>query len=191
MKRPQRYLFIIMTVLVAVYLLLTRLPPAAALALLGVLVLYASIAVVWGRDLLLARRNAKRREWAKALERFERFEKKLLRSRFHRLAIVLYPNIYSLDGVAVTRNGIGQVLLNAGDLDRAVQWLRSALQRDPYYPLPYVNLALVAARRRDDAGARRDMTRAVQLGFDPRAAQRILHRALAAAEAGIDDRDRR
>src|SRR5690606_2854472 len=30
MKRPQRYLFIIMTVLVAVYLLLTRLPPAAA-----------------------------------------------------------------------------------------------------------------------------------------------------------------
>lgn len=191
MKRPQRYLFIIMTALVAVYLLLTRLPPTAAMGLLVVLALYVLVLVVWGRDLLFARRNAKRREWAKALQRFERFEKKLVRARWHRLAVVLYPSIYSMDGVAITRNHIAQVLINVGDLDRAVQWLRSALQRDPLYAVPYVNLSLVAARRRDEANARREMTRAVQLGFDPAAAQRILHRALAAAEAGIEDRDRR
>ncbi len=191
MKRPQRYLFIIMTVLLAVYLLLTRLPPTAAMALLCVLVLYVLVLFLWGRDLFFARRHAKRREWDKALLRFERFEKKLLRASWQRLAVVLYPSIYSLDGVAITRNSIAQVLLNAGELDRAVQWLRSALQRDPLYPVPYVNLALIAARRLDDVGAKREMTRAVQLGFDPSAAQRILHRALAAAEKGIEDRDRR
>jgi tetratricopeptide (TPR) repeat protein len=190
MKRPQRYLFIIMTVLVAVYLLLTRLPPAAALALLVLLVLYVLVLVVWGRDLFFARRHAKRREWAKAQERFERFEKKLLRARWHRLAVVLYPSIYSLDGVAIARNNIAQVLINADDLDRAVQWLRSALQRDPFYPVPYVNLSLIAARRLDEAAARREMTRAVQLGFDPAAARRILHRALTDAESRADDRKR-
>lgn len=188
MKRPQRYLFIIMTVLVAVYLLLTRLPAAAALALLGLLLLYVLVLIVWGRDLFLARRYAKRREWAKALERYERFEKKLLRVRWSRIAVILYPSIYSVDGVAITRNNIAQVLINSGDLDRAVQWLRSALQHDPLYPVPYVNLALIAARRRDETGARRDMTRAVQLGFDPTAAQRILHRALNEADARQDDR---
>lgn len=183
MKRPQRYLFIIMTVLVAVYLLLTRLPPTAALALLGLLVLYVLVLIVWGRDLFFARRYAKRREWAKAQERYERFEKKLLRARWHRLTVVLYPSIYSMDGVAIARNNVAQVLINAGDLDRAVQWLRSALQRDPLYPVPYVNLSLIAAKRRDEAGARRDMTRAVQLGFNPAVAQRLLHRALMDAES--------
>lgn len=178
MKRPQRYLFIIMTVLVAVYLLLTRLPPAAALALLGVLALYVLAVAIWGRDLFFARRAAKRRDWEKAQARYEKLEKKLQRARWHRLTVVLYPSIYSFDGVAIMRNNIAQMLMNVGDLDRAVQWLRSALQRDPLYPVPYVNLALVAAKRRDEAGARREMTRAVQLGFDPRAAQRILHRAL-------------
>lgn len=188
MKRPQRYLFIIMTVLVAVYLLLTRLPPAAALGLLIILILYVLVLVIWGRDHLFARRHAKRSEWAKAQERFERFEKKLLRVRWHRLTLVLYPSIYSMDGVAIARNNIAQVLINAGDLDRAVQWLRSALQRDPLYPVPYVNLSLIAAKRRDEAGARRDMTRAVQLGFDPAAAQRLLHRALTEAEKRAGDR---
>lgn len=183
MKRPQRYLFIIMTVLAAVYLILIRLPPIVALVLLGLIVLYVLVLLVWGRDLLIARRCVKRCEWAKAQERYQRFERKLLGLRWHRLTVALYPNIYSLDGVAITRNNIAQIAVQTGDLDRAVQWLRAALQRDPMYPVPYVNLALIAAKRRDASTARREMTRAVQLGFDPAAAQRILARALNEAES--------
>ena len=52
MKRPQRNLTIIMSVLVGVYLLLTRLPPLAALALLGLLLLFLLGAAFFGRDLL-------------------------------------------------------------------------------------------------------------------------------------------
>jgi tetratricopeptide (TPR) repeat protein len=178
MKRPQRHLTIIMTVLLAVYLLLTRLPPAAGLALLGALVVYVLGVAIWGRDLLLGRRHSKKKNYAQAVERYERFEKKLVSSGWPRLAVVLYPNIYSFDGIAVTRNYIGQDLLKAKHLDRAVVWLRAALQHDPFYPVPYVNLALIAAARRDPNTAKREMTKAVQLGFDPTSAQRLLQKAL-------------
>lgn len=170
-----------MTVMVAVYLLLTRLPGEAGLALLAALALFGLVLSIWGRDFFIARHHAKRRRWTQAVERYERFEKKLLRARWPKLTVVLYLGIYSLDGVAISRNNIGQILLNAGDLDGAVRWLRAALQRDPLYAVPYVNLAVIAAMRRDEATARREMTRALQLGFSPNSAQRILRRALDAA----------
>jgi len=178
MKRPQRHLTIIMTVLLAMYLLLTRLPPAAALALLGALVLYVLATAVWGRDMLIARRHSKKKNYARAVERYERFEKKLISLGWPRVAFVLYPNIYSFDGIAVARNYIGQDLLKAKDLDRAVVWLRAALQHDPFYPVPYVSLAVIAATRGDASTAKREMTKAVQLGFDTTSAQRILQKAL-------------
>ena len=186
MKRPQRYFFIIMTVMVGVYLLLTRLPPLAAMVLLSVLVIFGLVLVVWGRDLLIARRHSKRRQWSQAIARYERFEKKLLATRWSRLTVALYPSIYSLDGVAIARNNIAQNFIGAEDLDQAVKWLRAALQRDPLYPVPYVNLSIIAAMRHDETLAKRDMTKAVQLGYNPTAAARILRRAIAAAakEAG-------
>jgi predicted Zn-dependent protease len=182
-KRPQRYMFIIMTVMVAVYLLLTRLPGNAALALLAGIALLAIVTAIWGYDWFIARRHASRRRWPQAIERYERFEKKLRNGLFARLSILLYLGIYSVDGIAVTRNAIGQVMLGAGDLDGAVRRLRAALQQDPLYPVPYVNLAVIAAKRNDEAAARREMTRALQLGFNPNTAQRILRRALAEAQA--------
>lgn len=178
MKRPQRNLTIIMTVLVGVYLLLTRLPPLAALALLGVLVLFLLGAAFFGRDLLIARWHSRRRRFDKALQRYERFEKALKRTNWNAWAIVLFPNIYSFDGIAVARNHVAQELIKMKDLDRAVVWLRAALQHDPLYPVPYVNFAVIAAMRDDANGAKREMTKAVQLGFNPISAQRILQRAL-------------
>ena len=61
---------------------------------------------------------------------------------------------------------------------------RSAAAR-PEYAVPYVNLAVVAATRRDEAGARREMSKAVQLGYSPAGAQRILRRALDRANEKI------
>lgn len=179
MKRPQRNLTIIMSVLVGVYLLLTRLPLLAAAALLGVLLLFLLGAAVFGRDLLIARWHSRRRRFDKALQRYERFEKALKRARWNAWAIVLFPNIYSFDGIAVARNHVAQEFIKMKDVDRAVVWLRAALQHDPLYPVPYVNLAVIAAMREDALNAKREMTKAVQLGFNPISADRILRRALA------------
>ena len=54
MKRPQRYLFTIMTVLVAVYLLLTRLPGIAGIVLWAALLLYERQAY-FGRRVTITR----------------------------------------------------------------------------------------------------------------------------------------
>jgi tetratricopeptide (TPR) repeat protein len=188
MKRPQRYLFIIMTVMVAGYLLLTRLPGEASLSLLGILIIFFIVVAILARDWFIARRHAKRNQWAQAITHYQRLEKKLLTARWHRLTVALFPSIYSLDSVAIVRNTIAQCFLQAEDLEQAVSWLRSALQRDPLYAVPYVNLALIAAIRKDETNARREMTRAVQLGFNPLTAQRILHRALTRAMSDDDGR---
>jgi tetratricopeptide (TPR) repeat protein len=181
MKRTQRNLFIIMAAMVAFYSIVTRLPWQAALAVAGAALVAFVALVVWGRDFFVAKRLARRREWVRAVERYQRFEQKLLKAHWRHATVVLYLSIYTFDGAAIVRNDIAQAYIDAGDLDRAVTWLRSALQRDPQYPVPYVNLSVVAAMRRDEATARREMSKAVALGYSPVGARRILRRALAKA----------
>jgi tetratricopeptide (TPR) repeat protein len=183
MKRTQRYLFSIMSALVLVWLLLTRLPPRAALWLLATLLGIALVLAVWGRSLLVGRFYFGRRNWRRAFEHYQRFERRLLASSVSGLAMPLYLGIYSLDGVAITRNQMAQSLLNVGDADGAEYWLRAALRRDPFYAVPYVYLGVLAALRKDIATAKREMGRAVELGYSAQAAQVQLSRALARAEA--------
>lgn len=175
-KRPQRNLFIIMSVMVMAYLLAIRLP-AQITVYLGAAVLAASaVLMIWGRDFLMARYRARQRRHREALERYQRFETKLLAVPWSKLAVVLYLSLYSFDGVAICRNHIAQSLIHMEDLDGAEQWSRRALQRDPLYALPYLNLGVVAAMRGDKERAAREFGRAVQLGFDLQGAQRLFRR---------------
>jgi hypothetical protein len=59
------------------------------------------------------------------------------------------------------------------------------LQRDPLYPLPYLNLGVIAAMRDQPELAEREMRKAVQLGYSPTGAQKLLRSVLAAANTGI------
>src|SRR5689334_9633208 len=103
MKRTQRHLFLIMSALVLVWLLLTRLPPRAALWLLATLLGIALVVAVWGRALLIGRYYSARRDWRRAFEHYQRFERKLLASSSSGFAMPLYVGIYSFDGVAIAR----------------------------------------------------------------------------------------
>ena len=179
LKRPQRNLFIIMAAMIAFYAIMTRLPWQVTVGVGAAMIVALLVLAILARDYFAARRHVRRREWLKAAERLQRFEAKLLAAHWERPAVVLYLSIYSFDGVAIARNHIGEALLNAEQLDEAVQWLRAALLRDPHFALPYVNLALIAALRKDAVNTRREMSRAVQLGFSPVQAQRILTRILA------------
>ncbi len=184
-KRPQRNLFIIMSVMMALYLIVTRLPFAIVVWMLGGCLLGVVALCIWGRDVFIGRHHTRRRKWEQAAERYRTFEAKLLTARWHRLAIVLYLSIYTFDGVAIARNNVAQSLINLGDLDGAEQWLRRAIQRDPLYALPYLNLGVVAAERGDTNRAAREIGKAVQLGFNPQDAQRLLRRLLAKHNASI------
>ena len=187
MKRTQRNLFIIMAAMVAFYSIVTRLPWQAALAVAGAALAGFIALAVWGRDYFVARRHARKRQWPLAIERYQRFEQKALKAAWRRFAIVLALSVYSFDVPAIARNEIGQAYINANDLEQAATWLRSALRRDPQYAVPCVNLGVIAALRRDAAGARREMSKAVQLGYNVQAAQRLLRRALESASSrGVD-----
>jgi tetratricopeptide (TPR) repeat protein len=181
MKRPQRNLLIILSALAVLWLVLLRLPPLMSLWLAVAAFVFGFGLLVYARDFLMGRYRTGKREWRKALESYSSFEKKLLASRLSVVLVPIYLSIYSFDGVAIARNNIAQSLMNLNELDEAVRWLRTALQHDPLYCIPYTNLGTIAALRGDTAAAQLEFRRAVDLGFSPRGAQELLRRALAKA----------
>ncbi len=166
----------------AVIWLLLRLVPANVALWLGLAIVVIALAlVIWGRHFMIGRYRAQRREWARAIESYQRFEKMMLTTRHGGLLLPLFLGIYTLDGIALTRNNIAQALMNLDQLDAAEGWLRSALLRDPLYPTPYINLGTIAVLRGQEAHGRRQFQKAVGLGYSVRAAQLQLARALARA----------
>jgi tetratricopeptide (TPR) repeat protein len=184
MRRTQRNLTIIVLTIALTYLVLIRLPWAYGLAAMTMLILAAVALAILGRDFLIGRYCMRRRQWQKALTRLQGFEKLLLRHPWSRFLTPLYASMYSFDGVAVARNNIAVAHMNLGELDEAERILRLALQRDPLYALPYLNLGMIAAMRKQEDVAEGEIRKAVRLGYSPSGAQQILRRALAAANAG-------
>ena len=189
MKRTQRNFFIIMTVMVVFYLLLTRLPPPVAFGILGASIVVALVLLLWSLDYFIGRRHEKRRRWRKAIARYEKFEMKLVKGRWRQATVLLYFGIYTFDALAIVRNRLAECWIGLDDFDAAGRWLQAALERDLDNPAPYVNLAVIAAIRRDRAVAYRQMSRAVHLGFSPQTALQILHRANARAQANRGNPD--
>jgi tetratricopeptide (TPR) repeat protein len=184
MKRTQRNLLVILSIIAASWILLRQLPLITALWTLGAVVLIGVILIVLARDFFIGRYRARKRDWHKALERYQRFERKLLTRRWTTLLAPLYFGIYTFDGVALVRNNIGQSLMNLDKLDEAEHWLRSALQRDPLYAIPYINLGIIAGMRGSEAVAKREIRRAVELGYSPVGAQQVMRKILARGSEG-------
>jgi len=185
MKRPQRNLLIILSACAVLWLMLMRLPAFMSIWVSVALFVFVIGLVSWARDFMIGRYRSSRRQWRRAAESYEKFEQKLLNARWSAALIPIYLSMYTFDGVAVTRNNIAQSLMNLKEFDTAVRWLRSALQRDPLYPIPYVNLGTIAALRGDRETARLEFRRAVELGFSPTGAQELLRRAIAKANQTI------
>lgn len=179
MKRTQRNLLMILSSAAVVWILLQQLHGRMAQWTLGSMVLLSLLLMVSGRDFLIGRYHSGRRQWREAITSYGRFEKRLLRNRWSQLLAPIYIGIYSFDGVAIARNNIAQALMNLDELDEAGRWLYSALQRDPLYATPYINLGIIAAMRKDGAKAQRELQRAVDLGYSPRGAQQVLRAVLA------------
>jgi tetratricopeptide (TPR) repeat protein len=183
MKRTQRNLFIIMSVMMVLYLLIVRLPPPIALGVATAILCVGLLLAATAYDYFIARNHVKRGRWRLAVERFEIFEKKLLAASWRRATVLVYLSIYTFDAVAIMRNEIAQSLMNLDEFDAAERWLKGALERDLQYSPAYVNLGAIAAIRRDAVTARKQISRAVHLGYSPEGAQQVLRRALARGNA--------
>jgi tetratricopeptide (TPR) repeat protein len=185
MKRTQRNLALILTAIAILWLVLRQFPLLTAMWVCGGLLALGVLVALLGIGFVIGRYRMRKKQWDRALERFRAFEQRLLLRRWTVILRPLFVGIYTFDGVALARNDIATCLMHLGKGDEAVQWLRAALQRDPLYAIPYINLAMVAAARDDETSMRRDLRRAVDLGYSPAGAQQILTRLLARSGSSL------
>ena len=182
LKRPQRNLLMILSSIAVIWLLLRLMPWKVAVgvgaAMFGIALILMAIA--W--RFLMGRYRLSKRDWPKAIEHYQRFEKMLLTRRIGAFVSPLFLGVYTHDAVAVTRNHIAHAFIQQRKLDEAEGWLRSSLQRDPLYPVPYIYLGTVAALRGQLNQARQHFRKAVDLGYNPARAQETLARLLASNE---------
>lgn len=117
------------------------------------------------REFFVGRRHLKKKRWVDAIVSFQAFEKELTASPWKRTFSFLASGLYTQDAIALARNNIGVVHLENAKLDLAEAAFRSALERDAQYAVPHVNLAVVAARKKDPATMEAELAEATRLGL--------------------------
>jgi Tfp pilus assembly protein PilF len=100
----------------------------------------------------------------------------------------LWLGLYTSDPVALALNNIGACQIGLHELDQALETLGRALQRDPKYAVPHVNLALICRLRNDTARADVHAQTAMRLGYSEAALDQLLRRAIAAHNEALGRR---
>jgi tetratricopeptide (TPR) repeat protein len=179
MTRPRRNLVLILVFVVAALFLAPRLPDEAlwvSAAVGGVLI---AVCVFAGRHLFRGRSLMKQGKWDDAALELAAFEHEQAQGGWRRALAFLFVGTFSSNGLAVARATLGAARLEQGKLDEAEGHLRRALEVDPGYAVPHANLALLAAKRGDDAAAETHRAHAHRLGFRRKAFDAALKEALA------------
>lgn len=185
MKRPNRVLLVTAVSFITFLCVIQGIRRDVAAIVVAMLVVFVALLVTWGRDFYRGRSFLRRRQWARALRHFERYERKLSAARFHRLLNALHLSIYTRDGVALALNNIAVCRMNLREMPAATQALKLALARDPRYAVPHANLAVIAALAGDEATALEELAEAARLGYAEQGAQLLVRRALASANATL------
>jgi Flp pilus assembly protein TadD len=86
-------------------------------------------------------------------------------------------SVYGFNAEAMTRNNLGGCALGFGELGRAENQFRAAIQLDPENPLPHYNLAIVAELGGDRDGATEFLTAAQRLGYNQTGIDQLIHAA--------------
>jgi Flp pilus assembly protein TadD len=160
MTRPNRNRLLV----VALCLVCLAAGNLVGVPLAGVLFVAALTSYIASRELFAARRALRQKRWVDALMGLQRFEAQLT-SPARRALSWLAVSLYTFDARAIARNLTGVVHLENGNLDLAQAAFQSALQLDALYAVPYLNLAVIAARRKDTAAMESHLAQAARLGL--------------------------
>lgn len=187
MKRPTRVLLVATVSFITFLCVLQGLRREVAVIVVIVLLVIVALVIAWGHDFYRGRSFLRRRQWARGLRHFERYERQLSSSRFPRLMNSLHLSMYTSDGLALALNNIAVCRMNLKETAAATQALKLALARDARYAVPHVNLAVIAAMAGDEATAHEELAEAARLGYAEKGAQLVVRRALAAANARLGE----
>ena len=149
-------------VIVCVYL---DLGAAGTLAAVLLLLVPGRIGAYYLRDLFLSRRYADTERYEKAIAAAERFLLSLDQQPWRQYFIYCFFGIYTWNTRAMLLNNIGVAEMELGRIDAAETHLSQALTLDEAYPIPYYNLAIIAAVREDHERSNRMESKARQLGY--------------------------
>lgn len=147
------------------------LPDVARLPFVLLILALAGLSFAVSRQFFAGRRHLKKKRWVDAISCFQQFEAELNASPWKRRFSWLAAGVYTTDPVALARNNIGVIHLENGKLELASAAFRSALERDPQYAVPHLNLAVVAAKRDDRGAVDAELAEAARLGLTDAKAQ--------------------
>ena len=181
MTRVARYqiayvvVFLILSALSAGLLTLAGWSRGAVIAAALVLLVPGRIQGLLFRDLFRGRVELDRGNPPAALEYFQRFLQTIQAQPWRKPALRLGWSFYTPSVEAMTHNNIGSAEFALGATARAAAAWQAALTHDPLYPLPYANLALVAAQLGDAATTAEHLATARRLGYSATALDRVIH----------------
>lgn len=139
--------------------------PVAVVVLVVVLLVPGRIQGFLFRDLFRGRRELDAGHPSLALRHLAQFLTTLERQPWRRHALWLSWSVYTPSAAAMALNNLGAAHLALGAAEPAARAWREALAIDHLYPLPYANLALVAAADGDSVTAEGLLALARSLGY--------------------------
>lgn len=178
MKRPARNRVLFAAFWAACLVLGNVLPDLARLPFVLLTLSLAAVSFVVARQFFVGRRHLKKKRWVDALTAFQAFETELAASPWKRRLSWLAAGVYTRDPVAIARNNVGVIHLENDKLELAAAAFRSALERDADYAVPHLNLAVVAAKRKDAGAMEASLKEADRLGLSSAKAHAKVRAAL-------------
>lgn len=146
--------------------------------LLAILVVCAFILIV-GWQFFVARYLGKGKHWQAAIDHYKAFEARASKLRLGKVSLPVFMSIYTYSGVALAKNNMAFCYMNRGDLGEAKRLCHEALEIDPKYAVPHINLGVIAALEEDAEAADDWLQRGFELGYRNHGVQRQVRRIFA------------
>ncbi|KAB2879328.1 hypothetical protein F9K33_09430 [bacterium] len=117
------------------------------------------------RDFFKGRKNLEKKNYDKAIQRFELFLKDVEESPWIKWLMFFSYGLYSFKVEAVALAYLGKCNIYKRNLEQAEQFLNRALQTDSKYPVAFFNLSVIYVLRNDEITARRYFDAAREHGY--------------------------
>lgn len=154
-------------------------------ALLVAIPVVGGMVVGLGWRFYVARYMEKKKRWEAAIDHYRAFEARARKLRIGRMHLPVFMSIYTYNGVALALNNMALCHMNLGDLKEAKRLCHEALEVDPKYAVPHINLGVIAALEKDPNAAGDWLQRGFDLGYRDRGVQREVSRILAGVNTTI------
>jgi tetratricopeptide (TPR) repeat protein len=153
MSRTFRYKLVYIATLLAIAALVLGLLIMQTISTVGLVAIAVALLVpgriggYYLKNLFLSRKLIDLSRFDEAVEAGQKFLEDVQRQPWRRHFIYCFFGLYTWDVEAMARNNIGAAHMHLGDIDKAESHFQYVLEKDPDYPLPYMNLAIISCVR--------------------------------------------